>query len=75
MASASSKTISAPECPEAHGRAGAHIDYAFIPDEWLPRLQDVSVGSKQEWIDSRLSDHVPLVVDLADTKAPRGRTE
>ena len=38
------------------GQKTFHIDYAFIPDEWLPRLRDVSVGSKQEWIDSRPSD-------------------
>ena len=44
-----------------------HIDYAFIPDQWLPRLENVTVGSKQDWIDSGLSDHVPLVMDLADT--------
>lgn len=44
-----------------------HIDYAFIPDEWLPRLENVTVGSKQDWIDSGLSDHVPLVMDLTDT--------
>jgi len=44
-----------------------HIDYAFIPDQWLPRLEYVTVGSKQDWIDSGLSDHVPLVMDLADT--------
>ena len=57
------------------GQKTYHIDYAFIPDEWLPRLQDVSVGSKQEWIDSRLSDHVPLVVELADTEATRDSAE
>ena len=45
-----------------------HIDYAFIPDEWVPRLQSVSVGSQQDWIDSGMSDHVPLVVDLVDPK-------
>lgn len=48
------------------GQKSYHIDYAFIPDEWLPKLREVSAGSKQEWIDSGLSDHVPLVVDLAE---------
>jgi hypothetical protein len=57
------------------GQKTYHIDYALISEEWLPRLQDVSVGSKQDWIDSRLSDHVPLVVDLADTEASRSRAE
>ena len=46
---------------EQHGN-----DYAFIPEAWLPRLRGVSVGSKPDWIDSGLSDHVPLAVDLAD---------
>ncbi len=49
------------------GQKTYHIDYAFIPYEWLPRLGEVSAGSKQDWIDSGLSDHVPLVVDLADS--------
>jgi hypothetical protein len=48
------------------GQKTFHIDYAFIPDAWLPQLRDVTAGTKQDWIDSRLSDHVPLVVDLAD---------
>jgi hypothetical protein len=65
--------------PTLHWRgAGAktyHIDYAFIPDAWLPRLREVSVGSKHEWIDSGLSDHVPVVVDLADTEPTQTRAE
>lgn len=48
------------------GQGTFHIDYAFIPEAWLPRLRGVSVGSKPDWIDSGLSDHVPLVVDLAE---------
>ena len=43
--------------------------------EWLPRLREVSVGSKHEWIDSGLSDHVPVVVDLADTEPTQTRAE
>ncbi len=65
--------------PTLHWRgAGAktyHIAYAFIPDEWLPRLREVSIGSKQDWIDSGLSDHVPVVVDLADAEATPSRAE
>jgi hypothetical protein len=48
------------------GQKTYHIDYAFIPDAWLPRLREVNVGSKEDWIDSGLSDHIPLVVDIAD---------
>ena len=34
------------------GAKSCQIDYAFIPDQWLARLRDVSVGTKQDWIDS-----------------------
>lgn len=48
-----------------HGRADAfssHIDYCFIPLDWVPRVTAVTVGDHDEW--GRLSDHMPLVVDL-----------
>lgn len=48
------------------GQKTFHIDYASIPAKWLPRLQAVTPGDKKDWIDSGMSDHVPLVVDLAD---------
>ena|ERR1700687_5778767 len=41
-----------------------HIDYVFVPQDSLPLLKNVSVGSRSEWIASGLSDHTPLVVDL-----------
>jgi exonuclease III len=37
-----------------------HIDYVFVPKSW--RLESVEVGSFREW--GRLSDHVPVVVDV-----------
>lgn len=43
-----------------------HLDYVFAPKAW--RVQSVEVGSFQEW--GRLSDHVPVIVDL---KLPRTR--
>jgi exonuclease III len=43
-----------------------HIDYCFISSSLLPRLKAVTVGSHDEWIRSRLSDHVPIIVDLDD---------
>jgi endonuclease/exonuclease/phosphatase family metal-dependent hydrolase len=42
-----------------------HIDYAFLSLASLPHLQSVEVGSRAEWIASGLSDHAPLIVDLA----------
>lgn len=41
-----------------------HIDYCFIPREWLPNVQLVEVGSYAEWKGS--SDHRPLLVQLGD---------
>lgn len=39
-----------------------HIDYCFVPKIWTGRLQKVTVGSFDPWI--KLSDHMPLIVDL-----------
>lgn len=47
-----------------------HIDYVFVPTQWLPAVLDVQVGSFADWIGSGLSDHVPLVVDIDLDKIP-----
>jgi len=39
-----------------------HIDYVFLPHHWATHIQSVMLGSHAAW--SRLSDHVPLSVDL-----------
>ncbi|MDP9140787.1 MAG: hypothetical protein M3O62_08365 [Pseudomonadota bacterium] len=41
-----------------------HIDYCFVPNTWLSRLQTVEVGSYESW--KSVSDHRPLVVDFLD---------
>ncbi len=41
-----------------------HIDYVFIPKEWVPRLVSVTLGSFDDWIGTGLSDHIPVIVDL-----------
>ncbi len=41
-----------------------HIDYVWIPEKWLPAVTSVTVGDYATWVESRLSDHVPLSVDL-----------
>jgi endonuclease/exonuclease/phosphatase family metal-dependent hydrolase len=41
-----------------------HIDYCFVPEGWLKRISRVQLGEVKDWIDTRLSDHVPLVVDV-----------
>jgi endonuclease/exonuclease/phosphatase family metal-dependent hydrolase len=40
-----------------------HIDYCFVPREWKSRIVDVTVPEYAQWCD--VSDHVPLIVDLA----------
>lgn len=39
-----------------------HLDYCFIPEHWVERINNVEVGKHHEW--SQVSDHVPLAVDL-----------
>lgn len=41
---------------------GFHIDYVFLPEDWLKSIAQVSVGSYDDW--KGISDHVPMVVDL-----------
>jgi exodeoxyribonuclease III len=43
-----------------------HLDYVFAPKVW--RVQSVQVGSFEEW--GRLSDHVPVTVDLETGAIP-----
>jgi len=39
-----------------------HLDYCFLPKEWIPMIDRVEVGKYSEW--GQISDHVPLIVDL-----------
>jgi hypothetical protein len=39
-----------------------HIDYAFIPKRWVARVRSVRILGGEPW--RRLSDHLPLVLDL-----------
>lgn len=41
---------------------GYHIDYAFLPERWMARVEAVTVGTYEEW--RAWSDHVPVVVRL-----------
>ena len=43
---------------------GYHIDYVFMPEEWANRAFTLMVGRYQDWIEPRLSDHVPLVLEI-----------
>lgn len=42
-----------------------HLDYIFMPEEELPRLRTCDVGSFEDWCGSKLSDHTPVIIDLA----------
>jgi endonuclease/exonuclease/phosphatase family metal-dependent hydrolase len=46
-------------------QAGApfHLDYCYLPKEWLHGLETVTVGSYQDWAD--VSDHRPVCVDVS----------
>jgi endonuclease/exonuclease/phosphatase family metal-dependent hydrolase len=44
-----------------------HVDYVFLPRDWLPRLRTCSVGDPAKWLP--LSDHAALVVELDDASA------
>ena len=52
-----------------------HIDYVFLPSSWLGRIEQFSVGSFEDWCGAKLSDHVPLVIDLDLADLARGDTE
>jgi len=41
-----------------------HIDYAFVPQASVGRLQSVVVGTRDDWIATGLSDHAPLILDF-----------
>ena len=46
-----------------HKNRPYHIDYVFLPQQWAAQVTRVEVGTHAAW--SRLSDHVPLSVDVA----------
>jgi hypothetical protein len=62
---------------EAHGRERSptyyhhfvrekpfHIDYAFGSASLAKRVGNVVIGRYDDWVANRLSDHVPVVVDI-----------
>ena len=44
-----------------------HIDHVFVAEAWANHLY-MTIGGSHEWVASRRSDHVPLLVDI-DTSA------
>jgi hypothetical protein len=45
--------------------AGYHLDYCFVPIEWVPRLSSVMVGNVEEFTSS---DHRPLLVEVSPVR-------
>lgn len=48
-----------------------HIDFVFAHESLLPRVDGLEVGTYQQWVERQgseagLSDHVPLIVDIAE---------
>jgi exodeoxyribonuclease III len=46
-----------------------HIDYIFLPQSWMQRVATVQVGAYSQWRPA--SDHMPVVVEIADAAAPQ----
>jgi hypothetical protein len=45
-----------------HKNRPYHIDYVFLPQHWAADIKSVEVGTHAAW--SKLSDHVPVCVDV-----------
>lgn len=41
-----------------------HCDFVFLSSGLATRLQTVDVGSIEKWVESGLSDHAPVIVEL-----------
>lgn len=44
-------------------KRGFHIDYVFLPESWARQITTVEVGEYEKW--EKVSDHVPLIVDVS----------
>jgi endonuclease/exonuclease/phosphatase family metal-dependent hydrolase len=45
-----------------------HIDHVFIPRAWTRGIE-VTVGTYDDWVATKRSDHVPMIVDVPRSKA------
>lgn len=45
-------------------KSNYHIDYIFAPKPWLASDTRCEVGSYADWCGNRLSDHVPMVLEV-----------
>lgn len=42
-----------------------HCDLTFVPSGWLNNLSRAEVGTFEQWVETRLSDHVPVTVEFS----------
>ena len=47
-----------------------HIDYCFVPEGWSSNTT-VEVGTFEQWVAAKHSDHVPLIVEFDAATSPR----
>ncbi|MBY9074243.1 endonuclease/exonuclease/phosphatase family protein [Nocardioides sp. WL0053] len=47
-----------------------HVDHVFIPKEWTSGI-GLRVGTYSEWVATKRSDHVPVIVDLSLPGTPQ----
>jgi exonuclease III len=45
--------------------AGFHLDYCFVPIDWVPRLSSVTIAGAEEFTSS---DHRPLLVEISQVR-------
>ena len=45
-----------------------HIDYVFLPEPWANQISSVEVGEYGKW--AKVSDHVPLIVEVKISHTP-----
>lgn len=45
-----------------------HIDYVFIPANFPAQAYSIQVGSHEDWVEAKLSDHVPLILDIDQSR-------
>jgi hypothetical protein len=55
----------------ARGRKtlGYHCDFVFLPQLMINRITSTVIGSMPDWVESGLSDHCPVVVDVGPRAA------
>lgn len=41
-----------------------HIDHVFVPQAWIHRITAFDIGTFEDWVGARLSDHVPITVTI-----------